>query len=204
MDAALREDFGNASSVHGFGQRAKASARRRAPAVAALVGGDPTEVVFTAAAPRPTTWRCAAPPKRSSHRPASPRGQHHRARGGAADRTGPSPAAAGRSRCSASTARASSRPTRCATLITDDTALVSVMHANNEVGTIQPIAELAAVAHARGALFHTDAVQAAGKLPVDVRGARRRSAGASPGTSSPVRRAPARCGSSRHAAASRR
>ena len=53
--------------------------------------------------------------------------------------------------------------------ITDDTALVSVMHANNEIGTIQPIAELAAVAHERGALFHTDAVQSAGKIPIDVR-----------------------------------
>jgi len=58
-------------------------------------------------------------------------------------------------------------PDALAGLITDRTALVSVMLANNEVGTIQPIAELAAAAHARGALFHTDAVQAAGKLPLD-------------------------------------
>lgn len=50
----------------------------------------------------------------------------------------------------------------------DDTALVSVMMANNEIGTIQPIAEMAAAAHERGALMHTDAVQAAGKVPVDV------------------------------------
>jgi cysteine desulfurase NifS len=50
----------------------------------------------------------------------------------------------------------------------DDTILVSVMLANNEVGTIQPVRELAALAHERGALFHTDAVQAAGKIPVDV------------------------------------
>jgi cysteine desulfurase len=53
--------------------------------------------------------------------------------------------------------------------LTDDTALVSLMHANNEIGTIQPVAELARVAHERGALFHTDAVQSAGKLPVDVK-----------------------------------
>jgi len=46
---------------------------------------------------------------------------------------------------------------------------VSVMHANNEIGTIQPIAELAAVAHEHGALMHTDAVQSVGKIPVDVR-----------------------------------
>ncbi len=51
----------------------------------------------------------------------------------------------------------------------EDTILVSVMMANNEVGTILPIKELCAVTHERGALFHTDAVQASGKIPVDVR-----------------------------------
>jgi cysteine desulfurase NifS len=50
----------------------------------------------------------------------------------------------------------------------DETFLVSIMTANNEVGTIQPVKELCAVAHERGALFHTDAVQAAGKIPIDV------------------------------------
>lgn len=49
------------------------------------------------------------------------------------------------------------------------TALVSIMHANNEVGTIQPIKELAAIAHGGGAIFHTDAVQTVGKLPLDVK-----------------------------------
>ncbi len=48
------------------------------------------------------------------------------------------------------------------------TVLVSVMAANNEIGTIQPLAEIAAIAHAQGALFHTDAAQAAGKIPIDV------------------------------------
>ena len=52
--------------------------------------------------------------------------------------------------------------------LADDTALVSVMHANNEIGTVQPVAELAAIAHERGVLVHTDAVQSAGKIPVDV------------------------------------
>jgi len=49
-----------------------------------------------------------------------------------------------------------------------DTVLVSVMHANNEVGTLQPIGEIAAVAHESGALFHSDGVQAAGKIPVNL------------------------------------
>ena len=60
-------------------------------------------------------------------------------------------------------------PDRLREAIDADTALVSVMHANNEIGTIQPIAELAAIAHEHGALMHTDAVQSAGKIPVDVR-----------------------------------
>jgi cysteine desulfurase NifS len=52
--------------------------------------------------------------------------------------------------------------------ITADTVLVTVMHANNEVGTIEPIADLAAIAHQHGALIHTDAAQSIGKMPVDV------------------------------------
>jgi cysteine sulfinate desulfinase/cysteine desulfurase-like protein len=52
--------------------------------------------------------------------------------------------------------------------LTDETVLVSIMLANNEVGTIQPIEELCAIAHQRGALFHCDAVQAIGKIKVDV------------------------------------
>ncbi len=53
--------------------------------------------------------------------------------------------------------------------ITDDTLLVSIMLANNEIGTIEPIAELAAIAHEKKILFHTDAVQAVGHIPVDVK-----------------------------------
>src|SRR6185503_11172005 len=49
-----------------------------------------------------------------------------------------------------------------------ETVLVSVMHANNEVGTIQPIREIGAIAHAHGALMHTDAAQSVGKIPVNV------------------------------------
>jgi cysteine desulfurase len=60
------------------------------------------------------------------------------------------------------------RPGDLAAAITPRTVLVSVMHANNETGVIQPIARLAAVAHASGALFHTDAAQTVGKIPVSV------------------------------------
>jgi cysteine desulfurase len=60
-------------------------------------------------------------------------------------------------------------PDRVREALADDTAIVSVMHANNEIGTIQPIAEIATLARARGVLMHTDAVQSAGKIPIDVR-----------------------------------
>jgi cysteine desulfurase NifS len=59
-------------------------------------------------------------------------------------------------------------PDKLKEALTDETILVSIMMANNEVGTIQPIKELAQITHAKGALFHTDAVQAVGKIPIDV------------------------------------
>ena len=61
------------------------------------------------------------------------------------------------------------RPSELKNLISNDVALVSIMYANNEVGTIQPIKELIEIAHQAGALFHTDAVQAAGKLPLNAK-----------------------------------
>jgi cysteine desulfurase len=67
------------------------------------------------------------------------------------------------------TTRGEVRPEDLKNALTKDTALVSIMHANNEVGTIQPVKELCKIAHEAGALFHTDAVQAAGKIPVNVK-----------------------------------
>jgi cysteine desulfurase len=61
------------------------------------------------------------------------------------------------------------RPSELKNVISDNVALVSIMYANNEIGTIQPIKELGEIAHQAGALFHTDAVQAAGKLPLNVK-----------------------------------
>ncbi len=62
------------------------------------------------------------------------------------------------------------RPEQVAQAIREDTCLVTVMYANNEIGTIQPVAEIGAICRERGVLFHTDAVQAAGHLPIDVQG----------------------------------
>jgi cysteine desulfurase len=167
--ASLRDEFGNASSVHHFGQRAKSVIDQARSAVAALIGGDSTEVVFTGGGTESDNFAIR----------------------GAAEAL----EAAGRRHLIASsieheavlnTLRALARrgwrttllpmdqtgivsPEALRAAMTDDTALVSVMHANNEIGTIQPIAELAAIAHERRALFHTDAVQSAGKIPVDVK-----------------------------------
>ena len=168
MDGALREDFGNASSVHAWGQRAKARLDGARAAVAALIGGDPTEVIFTGSGTEADVLavRGAAEALEAS-------GRRHLV------------VSTIEHEAVLQTARALARrgwevswlgvdrsgvvaPDALAALVTDRTALISVMLANNEVGSIQPIAELAAIAHARGALFHTDAVQAAGKLPIDV------------------------------------
>ncbi|MGH9425037.1 MAG: cysteine desulfurase family protein, partial [Terriglobia bacterium] len=62
------------------------------------------------------------------------------------------------------------RPSDLKDALSPEVALVSIMYANNEVGTMQAISELARIAHDSGALFHSDAVQAAGKIPIDVKG----------------------------------
>ena len=162
--------FGNASSVHHFGQQAKAALDEARSAVAALIGADPSEIVFTSGGTEADNFaiRGAAEALEPTGPPASGR-ERDRARGGAQHAQGARAAAAGGRRSCPWTRRASSRRSGCARRSTDDTALVSVMHANNEIGTIQPVAELAAIAHERGALIHTDAVQSAGKIPVDVR-----------------------------------
>ncbi len=168
MSAAARDLFGNASSVHFFGQQAKAAIDAARSSVAALIGADPLEVVFTGGgteadnlAIRGAAEALEAAKKR--HLIAS--AIEHEA--------------------VLNTLKALARrgwkttlldvdqsgivsPNRLREAITADTAVVSVMHANNEIGTIQPIAELAAIAHEHGALMHTDAVQSVGKIPVDV------------------------------------
>jgi cysteine desulfurase len=179
---ASREVFGNASSVHHFGQQAKALLDEARSALAALIGADPTEIVFTSSGTEADNFAIrgaagvfepfdfaqgkpsdTAPGKRKQHLIASAI-EHEavlntlRALGRRGWRTTLLPV-------DQSGVLSSDRLREA---ITDDTAIVSVMHANNEIGTIQPIAELASIAHAHGALMHTDAVQSVGKIPVDV------------------------------------
>src|SRR3954465_2300952 len=165
----MTSEFGNASSVHHFGQRAKAILDEARSAVAALIGAEPSEIVFTSGGTEADNFAL-------------------RGVGGALEPTGRRHLIASSIEHEAVlvTLRALARrgwrtsllpvdqtgivdPQALTQALTDDTAIVSVMHANNEIGTIQPVAELAAIAHQRGALFHTDAVQSVGKIPVDVR-----------------------------------
>lgn len=60
-------------------------------------------------------------------------------------------------------------PSDVAAAISPDTVLVTIMHSNNEIGTIQLIAEIASITHAHGVLMHTDAAQSMGKIPVNVK-----------------------------------
>ncbi|MBA2633784.1 MAG: cysteine desulfurase [Chloroflexi bacterium] len=164
-----RDTFGNASSVHYFGQQAKAILDEARSAVAALINGEPSEVVFTSGGTESDNFAI-----RGIAEALEPTGRRHLV------------ASAIEHEAVLNTFRALSRRGARTTLIpvdatgivtsaaleaslADDTALVSVMHANNEIGTIQPIADLARVAHSRGAIVHTDAVQSVAKIPVDVR-----------------------------------
>lgn len=166
--SVARDVWGNASSVHHFGQQAKAVLDGARASVAALLGAEPSEVVFMAGG---TEGDNAA--VRGAMEALEPTGRRHLI------------ISSIEHEAVLQTAKALARrgirvthlpvgesgvvePDALAAALTDDTALVSVMHANNEIGTLQPIAALAALARSRGALFHTDAVQTAGKLPVDV------------------------------------
>jgi cysteine desulfurase len=169
MTAAMRDVFGNASSVHFFGQQAKAAIDIARSSLAALIGADPSEIVFTSGGTESDNFAI-----RGAAEALEPTKRRHLI------------ASAIEHEAVLNTLKALARrgwqttllpvdqsgilsPDRLRDAMRDDTALVSVMHANNEIGTIQPIAELAAIAHEHRALMHTDAVQSAGKIPVETR-----------------------------------
>lgn len=167
--AAMRDVWGNASSVHHYGQQAKAALDQARASVAALIGADASDVVFTAGGTESDNLAIrgvAEALEGSGRRHLVTSAIEHEA-------VLNTMKALARRNWRVSTVAVDTSgivsADRLREVLTDDTALVSVMHANNEIGTIQPIAELAAIAHERGALFHTDAVQSAGKIPVDVK-----------------------------------
>ena len=169
MTAATRDLFGNASSVHFFGQQAKAAMDTARSSVAALVGADPSEIVFTGGGTESDNFAIrgvaeALEPMKRRHLIASAI-EHE-----AVLNTFKALARRGWTTTLIPVDQSGIvSPEHLKRVMTADTALVSVMHANNEIGTIQPIAELAAIAHEHGALMHTDAVQSVGKIRVDVK-----------------------------------
>lgn len=168
MDDAVRNCFGNASSIHAFGQAAKAALDDARAAVADLLGARPNDVIFTGGGTEADNLAV-----RGVAEAALPAGRRHLV------------ASAIEHEAVLNTLKALAKrgwtttllpagpagvvdPADLEAAVSDRTALVSVMHANNEIGTVQPVARLAEIAHGRGALFHTDAVQSAGKIPIDV------------------------------------
>ncbi len=168
MLPALREGFGNASSLHWFGQQARAALDQARAEVAGLIGAGPAEVVFTASGTEADNMAVrgaaglARPPRRGIVYSAI---EHH-----AVMNTARALAEEG---WPVTTARVGADGLidleDLAARVDDTTALVAVMLANNETGVVQPVQEVVRIAHARGALVHCDAVQAAGKVEVDVR-----------------------------------
>ncbi len=169
MTVVLRDQFGNPSSVHHFGQQAKSAIDEARTDVANLIGAEPSEVLFTSGGTEADNIAI-----RGATEALEAAGKRHVI------------ASAIEHEAVLNTLKALSKrgwrttllpveqtgivaPAALRAALTDDTAVVSVMHANNEIGTVQPIAELAMAARERGALFHTDAVQSAGKIAIDVK-----------------------------------
>lgn len=163
----LTEEFGNPSSMYSLAAKPQTALATAREAVAAVIGADPAEIFFTSGGTESDNWAL-----RGAAYGAEKKGRHiitsaieHHAvlepleqleREGF-EVTILKPDAFGR--IDPEAVRAAIRP---------DTCLCSIMTANNEVGTIQPIAEIGAICHEFGVTFHTDAVQAMGHIPVDV------------------------------------
>jgi cysteine desulfurase len=164
----LREDFGNPSSLHWFGQRARAACEEARASVAALVGAEPAEIVFTASGSEADNMALrgvAARAKPTRRAIAVSAVEHHAVLHTArALRDEGWPV-----QVLPVTEQGSLDLDALAAQVDEATALVSVMLANNETGVLQPVPEVSRVARAAGALVHCDAVQAAGKAPIDVR-----------------------------------
>src|SRR3954447_17142581 len=165
--AAARE-VGNPSSLHAAGRGARRLVEEARERIAAVLGARPSEVIFTRGGPESDTlatkglfWaRRDADPGRT--RVVASAVEHHAVMD-AVDWLG----AHENARVTWLPVDATGRVDPASLELGDDVAVVSVQWANNEVGTVQPIAELAAAAAAAGVPFHTDAVQAVGQIPVD-------------------------------------
>jgi cysteine desulfurase len=161
------EHYGNASSIHQQGQVARAAVDHARDAIAHLLHCRTSEIVFTSGGTESDNLALFGTLESSPAAPAhliTTSIEHH-----AVLHAAESLASRGvEVTFLPCTPQGLIEPATLQAAIRPNTKLVSIMFANNETGVIQPIAELAAIAHAAGALFHTDAVQAAGKLPIDL------------------------------------
>jgi cysteine desulfurase len=164
----MTETFGNPSSVHSFGREARKAVEAARGQVAEAIGAEKHEIYFTGGGTEADNWivKSAAFSNKQNRKHVITSSIEHHAmlhtcewieRQGHPVTYLPVDA------------DGIVQPKTLQNAITDDTALVSIMLANNEIGCIQPIEELAGIAHTHGALFHTDAVQAVGSIPVNVR-----------------------------------
>jgi cysteine desulfurase len=168
MLPCFRENFGNASSVHIFGQEARAIAEEARRSVAELLGADTREIVFTSGgteSDNAALWGVFRSGYRTGNHIVTTKIEHP-----AILATCKALESAG-AEVSYVPVHASGRVDSGAIeeAIRENTILISVMHANNETGVVQPIEEISAIARKRGILLHTDAVQSIGKIPVNMR-----------------------------------
>lgn len=164
----LTDTYGNASSPHSFGQVARIGVEHAREQVARAINADPSEIVFTGCgteSDNTVLFGVAERYAKKGDHIITTNVEHHAILHSCAalEKKGIKVTYLPVDKDGLVT------PEQVRDAITDKTILVSVMFANNEVGTIMPIPEIAAVCHEKGVLFHTDAVQAAGHIPIDVK-----------------------------------
>lgn len=165
----LREEYGNPSSLYAFGNRAKDAVEKARAQVAAAIGAKEKEIYFTSGGSEADNWAIKgaahAMKKKGKNHIISSKFEHH-----AVLHTLDALKKEGFEITLLDVHEDGLvRVDELEAAIRDTTALVTIMYANNEIGTIQPIEEIGAVCKAHGVLFHTDAVQAVGNVPIDVK-----------------------------------
>ena len=167
------EHYGNASSIHQQGQQARGAVEQARASVARFLHCLNSEIVFTSGGTESDNLALFGVLSNETAEPAhliTTTIEHHAVLHAAESLARRNGAVSGNVQVTflPCTVEGLIEPAALKAAIRPNTKLVSIMFANNETGVIQPIAELAAIAHEAGALFHTDAVQASGKLPLDL------------------------------------